>query len=1513
MRAIKTNKMAAVWLLMVGISLMSSQGLVGVSPDHPPGRTVPQLLLTAVRLEVAIPFIPKVGEIFEATITIYCKNDLEYYKAGPDYTVQFEGDVEIIEGREHIIHGYLKKGETRRFKAKMVIKESKEKVGIGGSIVATKPVPFGQGAYIEMFLLDPETGQYGTKEEYEGNLPAEYRYDPVDGSFTCSPSLNPAPVEENRRIIKMIRELEPRLSDSLALLLHSDQYRVGIPRGVSQWDSLNQRWIDKGVYEYYLRDGWFKALQEGKRDEWLKKEKAKIEQSWKEGSLNFFRPDNHNNSGGNNRSRDRTQKDFYGQWWFKDHKYNKTQGLLADADKKPIKKGKARLLMTYWNGGFNRVLSNYDATDDSGYFHITFDIPAGAYNCRAYAVIYPSGPDPSSPKLNVSDSNWTIADYWKDSDDPTLYAVRENGVPPPHDYDNTSDPCTLGVIWTDTFPAYSQPHSGSINIYEIYLHARTFMSPPPTRPLRVMWEPGYTHGTAMNMTYPANDDTIWVTADANTPPDKSTDEWDDDILLDEFGHYIMKCYAQGPPSDTGAHAWPISYPEKPGLAYGEGWSEFFSCRARVGSGTDSLIINTAKGIGGDSVYVWSNIENPWLGEFDTTTFMGGPWCEGAVAGVLWDIYDAKDEIPYHSYPWPGFPDTALADSLTMGFDEIWTVFDHYDPLRPPKDPQDTLKNCWTIFHFRSGWNDYDYDHEFALNQILLHHRIKDDIPVQPVGLSASQENNYVRLEWSPNSEPDLDGYRIYRREQATRLQWSDWTLLVDVSDTTHLDTTVDVGNTYGYKVSAFDTLGNVSEPSDSIEINVQDIVPPLAPYLVKVEKSATVRYAVDFIWDKITTDTLGNLESMHYYIVYRDTQPDFIPSTSDSIGAVAHPDTTYTDQDVLTDSDSYYYLIMAVDSASNKSKKSNMGYKFNKFVNENPDTPTTTSDRNWVSLPYISEYDSVKDITDDVSSSGDPINKITRLDAMTQNYYSWIYHSLLGWYGNDPTHPNFPIVLGTAYEMIAVADDTVIFAGANEPDSLISLNENPDTDTTTSDRNWISMPYNAAYDSVEDITDELSPAGSTVTKITMLDEPTQLYYSWIWHFVLGWYGNHPTTPNFPITPGTGYEFVATKDTTWNPIEWTNEAKGLFVVTGPRKKHLVEIYVGSLQLPDRAPVWVIDEGGNKEIRKELENNIYYRYADLYRPMTVTSKCVVDRMKNSIGGSATRTYNSEGTGEPRGNTEDERRISHIVWTHFDEAGFENIVFTTYRLNNPRDVLTEKSASCVTANNGSSYNLISFDVGNFKKPWKNGEETVLIVEATMKGKAYYDIIDYQLNEGVDIQELRAIELKPYSTLLSGENKVYWNTTHSDMLVGYSLYQIGKRLNEKVLTKNGYTVEADVDLRLVIVGGHETVYGSQGIQSSPKEDVPISYTFSIKPNPFVKETRLAYALPNQAAVKIVIYDVAGRKVKTLVSEIKNPGYYSATWNGTGDMTRKLSSGVYFIRFEAGEFQAQDKILLVK
>ncbi len=87
----------------------------------------------------------------------------------------------------------------------------------------------------------------------------------------------------------------------------------------------------------------------------------------------------------------------------------------------------------------------------------------------------------------------------------------------------------------------------------------------------------------------------------------------------------------------------------------------------------------------------------------------------------------------------------------------------------------------------------------------------------------------------------------------------------------------------------------------------------------------------------------------------------------------------------------------------------------------------------------------------------------------------------------------------------------------------------------------------------------------------------------------------------------------------------------------------------------------------------------------------------------------------------------------------------------------------------------------------------------------------------------------------------------------------------------------------------------------------------FAITPNPFSQQTSITYTLSEQVVVDLVVYDVTGRQVVQLASGRRDPGYYSAAWYGSDMHGRQVAAGVYFVRLIAGEFIAQDKVLLVK
>jgi len=78
--------------------------------------------------------------------------------------------------------------------------------------------------------------------------------------------------------------------------------------------------------------------------------------------------------------------------------------------------------------------------------------------------------------------------------------------------------------------------------------------------------------------------------------------------------------------------------------------------------------------------------------------------------------------------------------------------------------------------------------------------------------------------------------------------------------------------------------------------------------------------------------------------------------------------------------------------------------------------------------------------------------------------------------------------------------------------------------------------------------------------------------------------------------------------------------------------------------------------------------------------------------------------------------------------------------------------------------------------------------------------------------------------------------------------------------------------------------------------------------PNPFNPVTKINFEIPKSTLVEIKLYDMSGREVKTLVNEIKNAGYYTIDFNGSG-----LSSGVYLYVFRADGFSRTMKMSLVK
>ena len=73
------------------------------------------------------------------------------------------------------------------------------------------------------------------------------------------------------------------------------------------------------------------------------------------------------------------------------------------------------------------------------------------------------------------------------------------------------------------------------------------------------------------------------------------------------------------------------------------------------------------------------------------------------------------------------------------------------------------------------------------------------------------------------------------------------------------------------------------------------------------------------------------------------------------------------------------------------------------------------------------------------------------------------------------------------------------------------------------------------------------------------------------------------------------------------------------------------------------------------------------------------------------------------------------------------------------------------------------------------------------------------------------------------------------------------------------------------------------------------------------------SYDLPEHAQVTLSIYDILGKQIKTLVNQSQDAGNKIAVWNGTDNLDRPVSTGVYLYQIQIGDFSQTWKMLLLK
>jgi len=118
------------------------------------------------------------------------------------------------------------------------------------------------------------------------------------------------------------------------------------------------------------------------------------------------------------------------------------------------------------------------------------------------------------------------------------------------------------------------------------------------------------------------------------------------------------------------------------------------------------------------------------------------------------------------------------------------------------------------------------------------------------------------------------------------------------------------------------------------------------------------------------------------------------------------------------------------------------------------------------------------------------------------------------------------------------------------------------------------------------------------------------------------------------------------------------------------------------------------------------------------------------------------------------------------------------------------------------------------------------------------------------------------------------------------------------------------DADTTNDLVEDSVLVRPSAGIEEG--RSLPAVFSLDrILPNPTGGRTSIRYGLPRPSAVNLCVYSVAGALIRTVAAGPQNPGWYTTAWDGSDQRGRKVGTGVYLVRFEAGSFTSTRKLVV--
>jgi adhesin/invasin len=211
----------------------------------------------------------------------------------------------------------------------------------------------------------------------------------------------------------------------------------------------------------------------------------------------------------------------------------------------------------------------------------------------------------------------------------------------------------------------------------------------------------------------------------------------------------------------------------------------------------------------------------------------------------------------------------------------------------------------------------------------------------------------------------------------------------------------------------------------------------------------------------------------------------------------------------------------------------------------------------------------------------------------------------------------------------------------------------------------------------------------------------------------------------------------------------------------------------------------------------------------------------------------------------------------------------------------------------------------------------------------------VQVQVSDGIDIETFEwsivtKVELANFSVSAGERGSVVlnWKTASESNNAGFNVLrsrsQLGayERINKSLIDHRSDGEYSFIDrtaeagnryyykLQSVDVDGNINEHGPIYVEVAAPESYALHQNY---PNPFNPTTSIGFQMPASGEVTVIIYNLLGQPIRTLVRGERPAGYHTVQWDGRNDRGEQMASGVYHYRLQAGSFAETKKMLLMK